>query len=442
MERFVYLLNYKFSGIKNVEKILNFSFYKETINNDYNPEPYKVKGIYGTNGVGKTAVVRSFDILIDIMFNRQYLTDSVNIEMLKNIINKKTNKAFMEVEFAVGDESLDYTCKYNIEIARVDNEINILSENLLIRNGSYSKNNYEPVYSVKNGVIDDSIDIDSTLVESSKNLLLKQTFSSIIFKNETLRSLRGKNENMFFALLGLIAFHFNVNIHFDTEDDHVSSINRKKINDMIAEVVQGGNVRDLSTKEIFSNFVSGEQIPKADKFLSAYEDRLKRATKFIKLFKPELKEISYERKENKDYYEITAIKFTYNDYAIDFDYESCGIKRLFNIFNKLDWACSGGISFVDEIDANINDVYLQKMIKYFIEYGKGQLCFTSHNLSPMEELNVSKKSIDFITQINTVEPWIKSGHRNPIKEYRGGLIKNIPYNIDPIDFIGVLGTYE
>ncbi len=54
-------------------------------------------------------------------------------------------------------------------------------------------------------------------------------------------------------------------------------------------------------------------------------------------------------------------------------------------------SADGQITFIDELDANINDVYLDKLIEYFILYGNGQLCFTAHNLSPMSLLKRNKR---------------------------------------------------
>ena len=44
------------------------------------------------------------------------------------------------------------------------------------------------------------------------------------------------------------------------------------------------------------------------------------------------------------------------------------------LFEYLDMSADGQITFIDELDANINDVYLDKLIEYFILYGNGQLC--------------------------------------------------------------------
>ena len=46
---------------------------------------------------------------------------------------------------------------------------------------------------------------------------------------------------------------------------------------------------------------------------------------------------------------------------------------MMDLFYYLEDACMGMITFIDELDSNINDVYLDKIIEYFILYGKGHL---------------------------------------------------------------------
>ena len=99
----------------------------------------------------------------------------------------------------------------------------------------------------------------------------------------------------------------------------------------------------------------------------------------------------------------------------------------------------GQITFIDELDANINDVYLDKLIEYFILYGNGQLCFTAHNLSPMSLLKRNKESINFISSINTVHTWANNGNQTPARAYRNGFIEDSPFNVDASDFLGILG---
>ena len=50
MDMIFYILRLKICGLKNIEAPVEFNFYKKTINNDFNPEKYRIKAIYGENG--------------------------------------------------------------------------------------------------------------------------------------------------------------------------------------------------------------------------------------------------------------------------------------------------------------------------------------------------------------------------------------------------------
>ena len=91
--------------------------------------------------------------------------------------------------------------------------------------------------------------------------------------------------------------------------------------------------------------------------------------------------------------------------------------------------------FIDELDVNINGVYLNKLIEYFTTYSKGQLCFTTHNVSPMNILKNKKESINFLNNDLEVINWVKNGHYSPINIYEKGLIKGLPFNVESWDFL-------
>ena len=87
-----FLLNLRISGIKNIEKPVEIPFYKKTIKDDFNPDQYRIKGIYGENGSGKTAIMTAVNIMTRMILEKNYLTDSVNQQLLVECINKKTGK--------------------------------------------------------------------------------------------------------------------------------------------------------------------------------------------------------------------------------------------------------------------------------------------------------------------------------------------------------------
>ena len=77
-----------------------------------------------------------------------------------------------------------------------------------------------------------------------------------------------------------------------------------------------------------------------------------------------------------------------------------------------------------------------------MEYAQGQLCFTTHNVGPMDILKQHKKSIDFLSADSKIYPWTNFGYYSPTKLYSNGMIEVSTFNVDSIDFIGVFGTSE
>jgi len=126
--------------------------------------------------------------------------------------------------------------------------------------------------------------------------------------------------------------------------------------------------------------------------------------------------------------------FVYKNYKIDIEFESTGIKRLVKMFSSLKASANGGIVFIDEMDANLHDVYFTKLIEFFKEQSRGQLCFTTHNLEPIEVLKDCSHSLDFVSNDSRLSSWVKSGNKSPMKKYVNGLIPYSTFNVGSIDF--------
>ena len=121
--------------------------------------------------------------------------------------------------------------------------------------------------------------------------------------------------------------------------------------------------------------------------------------------------------------------------------EAATIKSIKDVFTKAK-ENAPSIVFIDEFDSNLHDVYLCALLEYLMEYGEGQLCFTTHNVGPMDVLKQHKKSIDFLSSDHKIYPWKTNGNYSPSKLYRNGMIEGSPFNIDSIDFIGAFGPGE
>lgn len=173
----------------------------------------------------------------------------------------------------------------------------------------------------------------------------------------------------------------------------------------------------------------------------AFEKMVDKLYEFLKIFKSDLQGIEIDKKENRDKW-VCDLVMVYDSYKIHAEYESTGIKKLIQLFAYLNEMVEGGIVFIDEFDSNIHDVYLCALLEYLMEYGKGQLCFTTHNVGPMDVLKHHKKSIDFLSEDHEIYSWTTSGNYSPSKLYRNGMIEGSPFNIDSIDFIGIFGSGE
>ena len=190
-------------------------------------------------------------------------------------------------------------------------------------------------------------------------------------------------------------------------------------------------------KEFFAN-MGNKDILKAEYLLPIYIDELLQAGRVsVKVLDTNDKWFGVTYKEDKDYVVRSFAKL-----IEDAEYESTGIKKLIQLFAYLNEMVEGGIVFIDEFDSNIHDVYLCALLEYLMEYGKGQLCFTTHNVGPMDVLKHHKKSIDFLSEDHEIYSWTTSGNYSPSKLYRNGMIEGSPFNIDSIDFIGIFGSGE
>lgn len=245
----------------------------------------------------------------------------------------------------------------------------------------------------------------------------------------------------------LLWYSNNTHIFMDQSDDHTDYFvkdvlgkyneSTKGILEIDASFKNASQIIDIDKLNIFS--CKTDTIP-VDKY-EAYKDFVKKLKKFIKIFKPELKDIEIERKDKGDNY-VCSLNMVYEGFSINSEFESTGIKKLIKLYAYLQEMVQGGIVFIDELDSNLHDVYLCALLEYLMDYGQGQLCFTTHNVGPMDILKRNKRSIDFLSIDNKIYPWKTNGNYSPAKLYRNGMIEGSPFNIDAIDFIDVFDTPE
>lgn len=423
-----YLLEFRLKGIKNIEKEIAINFYKQDIRK-FNRDNYNVKGIFGRNGIGKTAIIKGIEILRNIVLDNDYLI--LKNSLLNEMINKKLKKCHLSTEFLVVDEEKrKHIFEHSIDLKLENGKIIITKE--IINKKKLDRKEISRTLIIENGEINKSKSnyfkkLDG-IEKLSMNLLDRKSIVKLLV-NDIVKGRKNRLESEKFEFIYLYVLYSKINVFTHLEDSHYKmvSVNFENQNWLdkiyIDYINQEGKKRNilLKTKEEI-NFL---------------KKSLKRKEKFLKLFNPEIEKIEFEKKDfDEKYYEIEYI-FCYKEYKINFEYESMGMKSLFRLFDVLDTVNNGGIVFVDEIDMSIHDLYLNRLIEFFAENGKGQFVFTAHNTSILDTLKKYKNSIDFVTEYQEIKPWIKNGNYSPRKQYLEGMLPNMPYNIEYYDFFEI-----
>ena len=439
------LISYSVKGIKSLDEWAKLSFYKKSISNPIDFRNYNVKGIYGTNGVGKSAIVTSVRVLREIIINDGYLNDSLVQGKLNRLINRKLETLEYDVEYLVAIEKQIRLYHYCLTVGEnLSGRYVIKDEQLSFRNATSHSNNYTVVFSIKNGEID-SVKADKeefeVLREKTRNLLSNASLSALGIKRMISTDWTSKR----FSLLEMefiyhTLFGYSLFAYLDTEDEHTDYVieevfpNLKHIKDdelYKAILTDHNRFRNPAILEFSSKTIA---VPE-DQYIF-FERQVDQLKQFLKIFKHDLIDITIDRRVNKEWF-LCSLIMNYETYDVHAEFESTGIKKLIRLFPFLQKMVQGDIVFIDEMDSNLHDVYLCALLEYLMENGEGQLCFTTHNISPMDILRKNKKSIDFLSVDHTIYPWTTNGNYSPSRLYRNGMIEGSPFNVDSIDFLGV-----
>ena len=95
MNRLLQLTTY---GIKNIEKEIVIDFSNSTIERGIK-KVNNVKGIFGYNGAGKSALIIAVDFYKNIVCGSNFLMQNETKERLSKLINFKTNEFFISIVF-------------------------------------------------------------------------------------------------------------------------------------------------------------------------------------------------------------------------------------------------------------------------------------------------------------------------------------------------------
>jgi len=431
-----FLLHLRVNGIKNISKDIELNFYNKVITK-FDPKSNNIKAIYGENGSGKTAIMTAINIAKKIVLSPGYLQQTETQSLLREIVNKVNNEFAIEFEFARHDEDKLDVYRYSLTLSKNTYGNYEISYEVLDVIQKYTKNKgFTNIFTVIDGRIS-YLDADSESYEKIKETTMNRLRDMPLIMASLDISMHVKP--LAIHAIAFLLFFFSVQVYLEEEDMHEIYL----VNKILAAVQKSDGKYDKKTmdwvidKQLYYIDSKGRDIVAREDF-SQYKKKVANLEKFLKVIKKDLKSIEIDRRDNGDTYKCELI-LNYGKYKVNREFESTGIKKLIRIYDVLANADEGGISFIDEMDSNLNDVYLCKMVEYFMKYGKGQLCFTTHNVDPMAILKKNKNSIDFLSTDNKVTSWKVTGNAAPDRYYRNGMIENSPFNIDAIDFIGMFG---
>ena len=441
-----WIIRFTTKGIKNIDKLTSVNFYNNSVSKGktIDLEKKNLKGIFGINGAGKSAYVLAVDIYNSITTKSDYLVQDFNKSLLNELINKATKELFLENVFAVSKEDdfdkVEEVLKHTVVIYSSVNEFNQkvyrISEKLEKLRGNTINSNYEEIYNVNDGkltVSDKCIDSDLFKDEYS-NRLDQSTLSSYL-----LNSLAKKNTDEELGkgslLLYLFYTYFNANstkCFIDNDDIHDGI----RFNDI---AISNEKISKMFDNYIVTFRINGDIVSRDD--FDKYEAQVESLKRFIQILKPNLKDIRVDYRIDGDNYRCNKI-FVYDDYEVDEEYESTGIKRIVKMYAYLNLAMKGYKVFIDELDANISGVFLDRLLEFFAENGQGHLCFTSHNIMSMNILKQYKNSITVFGETGKVVNVVKNGHYQPVNLYYEGFVEDSPFNINSFDFYKSFGMEE
>ena len=437
-----FLRDIKIKGIKNLKEPIELTFAKKEIKSFSELKNSNIKAIYGPNGSGKTAIVHAFNILQDLAIGRNYLQDSQASKKLFTLMNKECKTIEISANFFYEDDAkkvIIYT--YEATITYNPPSFQLTYEKYSYKTGEYNKENI--LILTKDGKVIEQNGFEAVLPEFT-NLLDKSSFFSLLINH--LSPNIGKGDPEVKQLLAIfrpyIAFWVSLFPLLDIQDTRFTLFFQKpedylrEFNEMRMRLQPRDRVSELRFNILP---LSGDKLPE-------YEKTLKQKEKFLKIFKPNVKKLSFEKTLSEKRGKVTFYDITeyveYTNYKIDLELESVGIKKLLNLFEAVTRVNKGHIVIIDELDSHINDVYLIRLLDYILQYSRGQLIFTTHNVSPMNLLKGKKHAIDFISISGTVTRWVQIGNHSPSDVYHRGMIKKLPFNVTAESFLGVFANDE
>lgn len=446
-----FLLKMYLSGIKNIQNEIEINFYNSTLKRNFDASNSHVKAIYGSNGAGKTGIMYAVDIYKNLVLDPKYLTVCNANGSLNFLVNQNTQEFKINMVYVyVVKNDTNKVFSHSFSVKKINNEFKIVEEKLSELSG-LNLNNVEKYSTIFKTIDGEIVELHKKckyvegLKMNTMNLLSSQSFLCAALLphiiNKDLKNTKIDKELVNRMLL-LFFFVSSLTVVLQNSDRFIDySDVLEQFNDLMTQHIVKDN-EDIALNS-FSNknlsYLDKQRVLK-NKF-EEHEKYIHNLSLFIKVFNNDVKDIEIKKDENGDYYECENI-MVYKNKKISEQYESTGVKKLIKLYSALCDLDKGNIVFIDEFDANIHDVLLEKLVQYVMQYSKGQLVFTTHNLGPMDVLQSAKNSIDFLSSDSRIVSWTKNGNYTASSQYKKGLIKYSPFNIEPFSFLGVFGDEQ
>ncbi|MCR4661986.1 MAG: ATP-binding protein [Clostridia bacterium] len=425
------LLQFSTYGIKNIEDLITIDFANQTIENGIQ-KINNVKGIFGYNGAGKSALMSAVNYYNKIVCNPNYLMQIETKDNLNKLVNYVKKEFFFSIIFEYED---NIVIKHSLKLVldTIMNDYVISEESISLSSGRTLNDKYKVMFEKRGN----EIFVDENLKGANYDFIFNQDlkYNSIV-QIALQNAINKKNNNDEVSVFEKIVLSVymctcNIDVYLQDSDLHRNyKFDKRIINNLVSQTEE----IKLKSQNWIDVYMSDAIISK--EYYNIYKQENEKLEKFIKYFKPELKKIELILLEDGSIYHVRRL-FVYKDYNVELEFESSGIKQLVKLYSYLEKCANGKIVFIDEIDTNINAVYFEKMISFFKNYGKGQLIFTTHNIEAMKALRDQSRSIVVLGVDNKIDTWVGKGNKSPINDYINGDFPHSPMNVEDFDFINI-----
>ena len=170
----LYLINYSVKGIKALDQTVSLSFYKKTITKPVDFRNYNIKGIYGINGSGKSAIITSVKIFRNLIVDRDYLNNPIVQRQLRELINKNVSKMEFSADFLLNRGNILRLYHYEVVVNKEKGDRLVIGSESLSSKLASSRSDYmEQRFEVREGRVTSIVSKDKEVADS---LMLSDEF--------------------------------------------------------------------------------------------------------------------------------------------------------------------------------------------------------------------------------------------------------------------------